>query len=95
MIDKMQIWTSRVERIMDEERLALPAYDQAALVREHDYLHTDPDVLFEQLRQECERFATLVERIAVKSQSFLPLQHIIVAYFQREILEKPCKNKLK
>jgi hypothetical protein len=38
-------------------------YDQDALVREHDYLHADPDVLFEQLRQACERFATLVKRI--------------------------------
>ncbi len=30
MIDKMQIWISRVERIMVEERPALPAYDQDA-----------------------------------------------------------------
>jgi hypothetical protein len=63
MIDKMQIWTSRVKRLMAEERPALPAYDQEALVREHDYQHADPDVLFEQLRQACERFATLVERV--------------------------------
>jgi hypothetical protein len=35
MIDKMQIWTSRVELVMVEERPALPAYDQDALVREH------------------------------------------------------------
>ena len=67
MIDKMQIWTSRAERIMVEERPALPAYDQDALVREHDYLHADPDVLFEQLRQACERFATLVERIPISA----------------------------
>src|SRR5207248_4522857 len=63
MIDKMQIWTSRVERLMVEERPALPGYDQDALVCDHDYLHADPEVLFEQLRQACERFATLVERI--------------------------------
>src|SRR6266568_8859738 len=63
MIDKMQIWTSRVERLMAEERPALPAYEQDALVREHDYQHADPDVLFEQLRQACERFATLVKRV--------------------------------
>jgi hypothetical protein len=41
----------------------LPGYDQDALVREHDYLHADPDMLFEQLRYECERYATLVERV--------------------------------
>ncbi len=63
MIDKMQIWTSRVERLMVEERPALQGYDQDALVRDHGYLHADPDVLFEQLRQACERFATLVESI--------------------------------
>jgi hypothetical protein len=63
MIDKMGIWTSRVERIMAEEKPGLPAYDQDALVREHDYQHADPAVLFEQLRQECERFASLIERV--------------------------------
>jgi len=63
MIDKMQIWASRVERILVEERPALPGYDQDMLVRDHDYLHADPDVLFEYLRQACERFATLIERI--------------------------------
>ena len=63
MIDKMRIWTSRVERLMVEERPAMPGYDQDALVRDHDYLHADPEVLFEHLRQACERFAALVERI--------------------------------
>lgn len=63
MIDKMQIWASRVERIMVEERPALPGYDQDMLVRDHDYLHADPDVLFEHLKQACERYATLVESI--------------------------------
>ena len=48
---------------MVEERPALPQYDQDALVHDNDYLHADPEVLFEHLRQECERFATLVERI--------------------------------
>src|SRR5215467_7835510 len=63
MIDKMGIWTGRVERIMAEEKPALPAYDQDALVREHDYQHADPAVLFRHLRQECEHFASLIERV--------------------------------
>jgi hypothetical protein len=67
MIDKMQIWTSRVERILVEERPALPGYDQDTLVREHDCLHADPDTLLEQLRQECEGFATLVEGVPVSA----------------------------
>jgi hypothetical protein len=67
MIDKMWIWTSRVEHLMAEERPALPAYDQDALVREHDYQHADPEGLFEQLRQACERFASLIERVPVSA----------------------------
>ena len=54
MINKMQVWTSRVERLMVEEWPALPRYGQDALVRDHDYLHADPEVLFEQLRQASE-----------------------------------------
>jgi hypothetical protein len=37
MIDKMQIWANRAERILFEERPALPGYDQDMLVRDHDY----------------------------------------------------------
>ncbi len=48
---------------MVEERPALPRYDQDALVRDNNYLHADPEVLCEHLRQECEHFATLVEHI--------------------------------
>ena len=67
MIDKMWIWTGRVERLMAEEQPALPAYDQDALVLEHDYQHADPEVLFEQLGQECERFASLIECVPVSA----------------------------
>ncbi|HXX79641.1 MAG TPA: DinB family protein [Ktedonobacteraceae bacterium] len=63
MIDKMQIWASRVERILAEERPILPGYDQDALVREHDYQHADPNVLFEHLSQACERYASIVEYV--------------------------------
>ncbi len=63
MIDKMQNWASRVERIQAEEQPVLPGYDQDALVRDHDYQYADPEVLFEYLSQACERYATIVERI--------------------------------
>lgn len=65
MIDKVRIWTGRIERLMTEERPAIVAYDQDALVREHDYQRADPGVLFEQLKQGCEHFAGLVEHIPV------------------------------
>ena len=72
MIDTMQIWTSRVERLMVEERPALPRYDQDALVRDNDYLHADPEVLCEHLRQECKRFAILVEHIPISMREIEP-----------------------
>ena|SRR5690242_19580451 len=63
MIDKMQNWSRRTERIWKEERPVLPGYDQDASVREHDYQHADVEALLEQLKQSCEHFAALVEHI--------------------------------
>ena len=60
MIDKMDFWSNRVERILWEDRPDLPAYDQDAVVRDHGYQHADPVALLEQLQQRCERFASLV-----------------------------------
>ena len=60
MIDKMSVWSHRVERILQEERPGLPGYDQDAAVRDQGYQHADPAVLCEQLKQRCERFAALV-----------------------------------
>jgi hypothetical protein len=67
MIDKVGIWTSRVERLLAEERPTLAAYDQDALVREHGYQHADPEELFERLRQKCERFASLIEQVSLSA----------------------------
>jgi hypothetical protein len=63
MIDKMQNWSRRTERILSEERPALPGYDQDVSVRDHDYQHADADALLEQLSQSCEHFAAVVEHI--------------------------------
>jgi len=60
MIDKMALWSHRVERIAQEERPSLPGYDQDAAVREHRYQQADPAGLCKQLEQSCERFAALV-----------------------------------
>jgi len=92
MIDKMQIWTSRVECILVEERPALPAYDQDALVREHDYLHADPDMLFEQLRQACERFATLVERIPISALQREGVHEEVGPMTLRRCIELPLES---
>ncbi len=92
MIDKMQIWTSRVERLMVEERPALPAYDQDALVREHDHLRADPDVLFEQLRQACERFATLVERIPISALQRDGVHEEVGPMTLRQCIEVPLES---
>lgn len=63
MIDKMQNWSRRTERILAEERPDLPDYDQDALVRERDYQHAGAEALLEQLSQSCEHFAAIVEHI--------------------------------
>ena len=92
MIDKMQIWTGRVERLMVEERPALPGYDQDALVREHDYLHADPEVLFEQLRQACERFAALVERIPTSALQREGVHEEFGPMTLRQCIEAPLES---
>jgi len=63
MIDKMQSWSRRTERILTEEQPALLAFDQDATVRNHDYQHADAEALLEQLSQSCEHFAANVEHI--------------------------------
>lgn len=63
MIDKMQNWSRRTERILTEERPALPGFDQDASVRDHDYQHADAEALLEQFSRACEHFAAIVEYI--------------------------------
>ena len=92
MIDKTQIWTSRVERLMVEERPALPGYDQDALVRDHDYLHADPEVLFEHLRQACERFAVLVERIPTSALQREGVHEEVGPMTLRQCIEAPLES---
>ena len=92
MIDKMQIWTSRVERLMVEERPALPGYDQDALVRDHDYLHADPEVLFERLRQACERFATIVERVPTSALQREGVHEEVGPMTLRRCIEAPLES---
>jgi hypothetical protein len=92
MIDKMQIWTSRAERIMVEERPALPAYDQDALVRDHDYQHADPEAVFEQLRQECERFAILVERVPTSALQREGVHEEFGPMTLRQCIEAPLES---
>jgi len=94
MIDKMQIWTGRVERLMVEERPALPGYDQDALVRDHDYLHTDPEVLFGQLRQACERFAVLVASIPTSALEREGMHEEVGSVTLRQCIEAPLESAL-
>lgn len=63
LVDKMDAWRERVVRIAGEERPRLPGYDQDASVRDHAYQQGDPQALLDQLTQQCERFAAVVERL--------------------------------
>jgi hypothetical protein len=92
MIDKMQIWANRVECILLEDRPALPGYDQDTLVRDHDYLHADPDALLEHLRQACERFATLVERIPLSALQRDGVHAELGSMTLRQCIEAPLES---
>jgi hypothetical protein len=92
MIDKMQMWASRVERLLVEELPALPGYDQDALVRDHDYVHADPEVLLEHLRQACERFATLVERIPISALQREGVHEEFGPMTLRQCIEAPLES---
>jgi DinB superfamily len=61
MIDKMQAWGQRVERIATEDRPFLPGFDQDAYVHERGYQRADATPLLAALRDVCERFASIVE----------------------------------
>jgi hypothetical protein len=61
MVDKMDAWGRRVERIATEDRPFLPGFDQDASVRERGYQQANAAPLLEMLRDACERFAGLVE----------------------------------
>jgi hypothetical protein len=67
MIDKMTHWSLRVQRIWQEDRPALPGYDQEAEVRKHDYQQADPAALLDALHQQCERFAALVAALSTSA----------------------------
>ena len=63
LIDKMEAWTVRVERIASEERPLLPNYDQDAYVRERGYQERPLQELLDQLTWASNHFADVVERL--------------------------------
>jgi hypothetical protein len=63
IIDKMETWAMRVERIAAEDRPLLPNYDQDAYVREHGYQERPLQQLLDTLTQASNRFAEIVERL--------------------------------
>lgn len=63
LIDKMQAWTTRVERLATQDQPFLPVYDQDASVREHGYQDYPLQTLLDTLTLACNRFADVVERL--------------------------------
>ena len=92
MIDKMQNWCRRTERILKEERPALPGYYQDASVREHDYQHANPEALLEQLKQACEHFATVVEHIPEVALARVGIHGEIGPITLRYCIEAPVQS---
>src|SRR5712691_3398206 len=63
MIDKMQAWSERVERIITEDQPLLLGFDQDAFVRDRGYQNSNLETLLRQLTQVCEHFAQVVEQL--------------------------------
>jgi uncharacterized damage-inducible protein DinB len=63
IIDKMEAWATRVERIAAEDRPLLRSYDQDAYVRERGYQERPLQELLDSLTQASSHFADVVERL--------------------------------
>jgi DinB family protein len=63
LVDKMEFWSERVERIFRENQPYLRGYDQDAYVRDRQYHSAQLGVLMEELHKGCEHFATLVGKL--------------------------------
>ena len=63
IIDKMEAWTTRVERIAAEDRPLLLIYDQDASVRDHGYQERPLQELLDKLTRASNHFAEAVERL--------------------------------
>ena len=61
LVDKMQFWSERVERITREDEPLLPGYDQDAYVRQRRYQEASLHTVMDNLRTGCARFAALVD----------------------------------
>ncbi len=92
MVDKMRHWSRRVERVLKEEQPTLPGYDQDAEVREYDYQHADANTLFEQLQQQCEHFATLIESIPTSELERKGIHGEFGNMTLRQCIEAPLKS---
>ena len=92
MVDKMRHWSRRVERVLKEEQPTLPGYDQDAEVREYDYQHADVNMLFEQLQQQCEHFATLIEAITTSELERKGIHEEVGNMTLRQCIEAPLKS---
>jgi uncharacterized damage-inducible protein DinB len=63
IIDKMEAWSVRAERIASEERPLLPDYDQDVYVRERGYQERPLQELLDKLTRASNHFADVVERL--------------------------------
>lgn len=63
IIDKMEAWAIRVERIAAEDRPLLRSYDQDASVRERGYQERPLQELLDKLTRASSHFADVVERL--------------------------------
>ncbi len=92
MIDKMREWSGRVERVVVEDRPALPGYDQDALVRDRDYHGAEVEVLLTRLAAACERFAAIVEHLRDEALGREGVQGEYGPFTIRQCIEAPLES---
>ena len=92
MVGKMQHWSRRVERVLHEDSPTLPGYDQDAEVRQYDYQHTAVTPLFEQLQQQCDYFATIIEDIPTSKLEREGIHGEFGPMTLRQCIEAPLKS---
>ena len=63
IIDKMEAWAGRAERIATEDRPLIRSYDQDAYVQKHGYQERPLQELLNRLTQASAYFAAVVERL--------------------------------
>jgi hypothetical protein len=92
LVDKLEFWAERVERISREERPFLPGYDQDAVVRERGYADAALTTILERLHRAAERFAVVVESLSAGALDWVGIHGENGPMTARQCIEAPLAS---